>query len=311
MAELHPELEDLRQLRKTFSELKTFDLPIGLDGRCRTHPFPWWTVTGRNQPRKGFIYALPKWARFLVKPAPGRALAYLDLVSAEFGIAAALSQDRAMMETYRSGEDNYLKLAKLAGAVPQDATKESHPNQRKLYKVAMLAAQYGATEFGLSGQLGISKIEARDILNDLKRIYEKYFTWIECTVIFAQNDHRLTAPMGWAMSINEYTKPRSVFNFPMQAACAEILHIATTMMVDRGVQLCAMIHDAVLIEAAIEDIERDCEIAKECWRAASEIVLGGFALESDCTITRFPDRYFEKDGEAMWNRLQAMIAPAA
>ena len=156
MAELNPELEDLRQMRKTFLEMKNFDLPVGSDGRCRTHPFPWWTVTGRNQPKRGFVFSLPKWARFLIKPAPGRALAYLDLVSAEFGIAAALSGDKQMMETYRSPEDNYLHLAKLAGAVPANATKQSHAKARKLYKVAMLGSQYDMSEWGLSKQVGVS-----------------------------------------------------------------------------------------------------------------------------------------------------------
>ena len=308
MAELHPELEDLRQMRKTFSEMKLFDLPIGEDGRCRTHPFPWWTVTGRNQPKRGFIFSLPKWARFLIKPAPGRALAYLDLVSAEFGIAAALSQDKRMMETYRDEEDNYLRLAKLAGAVPADATKLSHSRERKLYKVAMLGSQYDMSEWGLSKQVGVSRSEAKGILDSLKDVYRRYFTWIEYTVILAQSSHRLAAPMGWSTPVNEQTNPRSLFNFPMQAACAEILHIATEMMIDRGIQIDAMVHDAVLIEAAEEDIDRHCDIVRECWWAASEIVLGGFGLDSDCKITRYPESYFDEDGEKMWQRLQQMTA---
>ena len=152
------------------------------------------------------------------------------------------------------------------------------------------------------------RIEAKGILDNLKNVYRKYFTWIEYTVILAQSNHKLSAPMGWSTPVTEHTNPRSLYNFPMQAACAEILHVATEMMIDRGVQIDAMVHDAVLIESAIETIDRDCEIVKECWRRASEIVLGGFGLDSDCKTTRYPDSYFDEDGEEMWRRLQQMIA---
>jgi DNA polymerase-1 len=308
MAELHPELEDLRVMRNTFSELKTFDLPIGADGRCRTPVFPYWTSTGRNQPKRGFIFSLPKWTRFLIKPGPGRALAYLDLESAEFGIAAALSGDRAMMSTYAGAEDNYLATAKLAGAVPVDATKRSHPRERKHYKIATLGLQYGMTEWGLALQLGISCAEAKRILDDLSRVYHSYFDWIIDVVAAAQAFGRIAAPMGWALHVTEETNPRSLFNFPMQATCAEILRIAADLMVKRGLQVCAMIHDAVLIEGAVQNIDRDCEIANGCWTEASVDVLDGFALKSDCVITRYPKRFVDEDGQKMWNRLRELKA---
>jgi len=118
----------------------------------------------------------------------------------------------------------------------------------------------------------------------------------------------MTAPMGWRITVNEDTNPRSLFNFPMQTSCAEILRVATTMMLDNGIQLCALVHDAVLIEAPLDRIGHDVAIAQQCWREASQIVLDGFALESDCVVTKYPDRYFDEDGEHMWLRLQEMIA---
>ena len=62
-------------------------------------------------------------------------------------------------------------------------------------------------------------------------------------------------------------------------------------------------HDATLIETPIGQITVDVEIAKRCWKRASEIVLGGFALDSDCKIVRYPDIYHDDDGEEMWMRL--------
>jgi len=50
MAYLHPEIEPLRQLRKTLSSFRNFKLPIGPDGRVRCYLAPFASKTGRNQP---------------------------------------------------------------------------------------------------------------------------------------------------------------------------------------------------------------------------------------------------------------------
>jgi hypothetical protein len=66
-----------------------------------------------------------------------------DWEQQEFGIAAALSGDGAMIEAYATG-DPYLTFAKQAGAVPPDVTKQSHPKER--FKVCSLGVQYGMSE---------------------------------------------------------------------------------------------------------------------------------------------------------------------
>ena len=41
---------------------------------------------------------------------------------------------------------------------------------------------------------------------------------------------------------------------------------------------------------------------------ASEIVLGGFALDADSKVVRYPHVYHDEDGEEMWNRLLGVLA---
>ena len=304
----YPELEPLRVLRGMFVDMKEFKLPIGKDGRARTFPFPWASVTGRNQPGRGFIYGQAKWTRFLMKPAPGRAIAYLDLKSAEFGIAGALSGDKNMTAAYRSDDDVYLATAKLTGAAPKSATKQSHPTVRGIYKVATLGMQYGMSAWGLESKLGITVPEAQRLIDAIHRVYRTYFHWIEDLVPTSQALGKIEAPMGWAMHVDADTNPRTLKNFPMQTACGEILRIAVDMMLDRGIMLCATVHDAVLIESSVRNIARDCEIAAESWSAASRIVLDGFELKTDCAVTKYPRRYFEEDGQEMWDRVRHLIA---
>ena len=57
-----------------------------------------------------------------------------------------------MKQTYASG-DPYLEFAKLAGAVPPDATKKSHLKERALYKETVLAVNYGMGEESLAERI--------------------------------------------------------------------------------------------------------------------------------------------------------------
>jgi hypothetical protein len=95
----------MRELRFSLSQLRLADLAVGSDGRNRAMLSPFRAKSGRNAPSNAkFIFGPSTWLRGLIKPEPGRAVAYADWGRQEFGIAAALSGDRAMMEAYRSGD---------------------------------------------------------------------------------------------------------------------------------------------------------------------------------------------------------------
>jgi DNA polymerase-1 len=99
----------------------------------------------------------------------------------------------------------------------------------------------------------------------------------------------------------------------VQAAGAETLRIACIMMMRHGIELLAPIHDAVLIEAPIERIEADVALAQEIMRRASRVVLnpgadGDIELRTDAKIVRYPDRYADKRGTAVWERVLELLA---
>lgn len=104
------------------------------------------------------------------------------------------------------------------------------------------------------------------------------------------------------MHVHRGVEDNTLLNWPMQAACAEILRLATTRMVDMGLSICITVHDAVLLEAPLEEIDEHVEIAKESWRWASEKVLR-FRLDADAKIVRYPDRYTDQDGTEAWNQM--------
>ena len=89
MAESYPALQPLRQLRQALDMLGLSDLPVGGDGRNRCLMSPFGTITGRCAPSTSrFIFARPAWMRSLIRPEEGRALAYIDWSSQEYGVGA-------------------------------------------------------------------------------------------------------------------------------------------------------------------------------------------------------------------------------
>jgi hypothetical protein len=134
MAKAYPLVSPMRELRSALSDLRLNDLQVGQDGRNRTILSVFRARTGRNQPGSTkYIFGPSVWLRSLIKPPAGYGVAYIDWSQQEFGIAAALSGDTAMMAAYNSG-DPYLEFAKQARAVPADATKATHGPKRELFK---------------------------------------------------------------------------------------------------------------------------------------------------------------------------------
>jgi DNA polymerase-1 len=143
MARRHPVITPMRELRVSLSKLRLNDLAVGHDGRNRCLLSAFNAKSSRNLPSsKKFIFGPAVWIRGLIRPEPGMAVAYIDYAQQEFGIAAALSGDPAMLAAYMSG-DPYLEFAKQAGAVPSDGTREAHGAVRELFKTCALGVQYG------------------------------------------------------------------------------------------------------------------------------------------------------------------------
>jgi DNA polymerase I-like protein with 3'-5' exonuclease and polymerase domains len=244
--------------------------------------------------------------RGLIRPEPGQALAYIDYEQQEFGIAAALSGDTAMMEAYASG-DPYLAFAKQAGAVPAEATKHTHKVERERFKVCALAVQYGMGEVSLSESLNICEAGARELLQLHRDTYPTFWQWSEAAVNHAMLRSYLYTVFGWRVHVGRDANPRSLANFPMQGNGAEMLRLACCLATERGIEVCAPVHDALLISAPINEIESAVANCQAAMREASELVLAGFALRTDVKIIRYPERYTDPRGERMWSEVWSLL----
>ena len=297
----------MRNLRHALSQMRLNDLAVGQNGRNRLLLSPFGSRSSRNTPSNTkFIFGPSAWLRGLIQPPPGHGLAYVDWASQEVGIAAALSGDPMLIEAYQSG-DPYLAFAKQIGAVPMDATKASHKSVRDQYKAVVLGVNYGMGERALADAIERPIAEARNLLRRHSETYRTFWRWSEAAVDIAMTQGEIRTVFGWPLRVGPNVNPRTLSNFPMQANGAEMLRLACCLATERGIQVCAPIHDAVLICAPLEDLEDDIAAMRQSMAEASRVVLDGFELGTDAELVRWPDRYMDPRGAVMWAKVMELL----
>jgi DNA polymerase I-like protein with 3'-5' exonuclease and polymerase domains len=311
MARAYPqEVGPIRDvLRIHRGELKKIELSVGADGRNRVLLSAFGARTGRNQPSNTrFIFGPAAFLRSLIRPGPGRGIAYCDWSAQELAIAAALSGDQVMQDAYRSG-DPYLFLARKAGAVPDDATKQTHPAEREAFKVVSLGVLYGLSAEGLARRLDVPVCRGRELLRMHQEVFRRFWQWSDRIEMEAMLTGRLRTTFGWSVRVpggfhpqtmRPNANPRSLRNFPMQGNGAEMLRLACCLATERGITVCAPIHDALLVEGPAGEMDSIVQATKEAMREASLTVLNGFPIRVDAKVVRYPHRFADERGREMW-----------
>lgn len=308
MAKAYPQIAPLRELRYTLGQLRLESLAVGSDGRNRCLLSPFGAKSSRNTPSNAkFIFGPSCWLRGLIRPEPGRAMAYVDYSQQEFAIAAKLSGDTAMMAAYRSG-DPYLAFAKQAGAVPEDATRQSHKQVRDLFKTCALGVQYGMAERSLAARIGQPTIVGRKLLEAHRRTYPRFWRWSQAAMDHATLHRSIHTVFGWTLKAGDDPNPRTFANFPMQGNGAEMLRLACCLATERGIEVCAPIHDALLVEGPADGIGDVVHNTQAAMAEASRVVLEGFEVRTDAKVVMHPERYMDERGERMWESIIGILS---
>jgi DNA polymerase family A len=230
----------------------------------------------------------------------------------EFLGAAAVSDGHTgssnpMLELYRSG-DPYLNFGKIIGQIAPDATRETPGVKeiRERLKVLCLGTQYGMQTATLATRLGVSDIEAHEMLLHHRGLFSQYWHWSEDWLQHALDSGTMKTVFGWqcATGIAEFNE-RSIRNWPVQSTCADLFRLAYVWGTRHGLTLIAPVHDAVLLEAPEDQIEADVALMREIMRRASRVILnptagGTIELRTDAKIVRYPDRCTDSRGTEMW-----------
>jgi DNA polymerase I-like protein with 3'-5' exonuclease and polymerase domains len=162
-------------------------------------------------------------------------------------------------------------------------------------------------EESLAAKINQPVARARQLLSLHKQTYRTFWKWSDSAVDEALLNGRLWSVFDWQILVTQNINARSLRNFPMQANGAEMLRVACILMVDAGIRVCAPVHDALLIEAPVDQLDRTVAKAQAIMRRASSIVLNGFELGSDAKLIVYPDRYMDERGTRMWEAVMGIV----
>jgi DNA polymerase-1 len=308
MSSLYPIVNPLRELRCSLSQLKLNALAVGVDAKNRVPLWAYCTKTARCAPSTTkYVFGPAKWLRFTVMPPPGLALVHRDYQQQEVRIAAILSGDRALLAAYESG-DVYLGIAEQIGLLRDGMSDEERGAVRDLSKIIVLSIQYGAGARSLAVRTGMTRSEAHEILARLRARFPRFYDFVLSVGDHAGLNLEISTCFDWRLKCPSGSNPRTIRNFPMQAAGAMILHAACLLAERRGIEIVAPVHDAFVAQCQARDAEDVSAALDRVMRDAGAIVLRGYELPTDKQIIKAGERYFDKRGAAMWDTVTGLLA---
>ena len=308
------EIQIYQKIKYFLNLTKLSSLTPGYDGRARCSFNMFGTETGRcTLPSSLFVFSGPAWVRNFIKPGWGNWCAYIDFSQQEVAIMGYLSQDKKLIEAYKSG-DVFINTAKLIGLVPDYATEESHKKERNICKTLFYAQGYGAGPGYVKGQVGCSMLKARHLLRLFKHTYRTYNNWIENKIKLAAIQGKMTTCYGWQRYLNGKAKigkngklksiRNSLLNFPIQATASEILRVAIIELNKNHFEINAPIHDALLVSIPIDDFDERIELAKKLMVKAAEKVVGPIRVHADIIKGNFKQEpEIQKDFDEIFNEI--------
>jgi DNA polymerase I len=307
---LRPELPELRLLRELFTtlgQMRSAGLAIGAGDRNRTQLKPFQAITGRNLPSTSeFIFGPARWMRGFIKPPEGFGLAYLDFKAEEVAIMAAFSKDARLAEHYASG-DVYWRFAVATGLDDPTATGLARKAIRDLVKVVFLAVLYGMQAPSLARKTGKTLAEAKELLRLFATTYPDCMRWREEIVDRARLNGWLSTSFGWRRRGCENAPATELMNWPIQSAGSDLMRMVCIAATEAEIEVAAPVHDGFLIVAPLARLGDEIGRMKAIMIRASEIVTGGLPIQVEVEEVRFPGRYMDERGKAMWDRVMGLL----
>jgi DNA polymerase I len=216
-------------------------------------------------------------------PEKGNKLISADYSQLELRILAHITKDPVMSKAFREGEDIHANTARLVfGAKGEKDLKE----KRRLAKIVNFGIAYAVEAFGLSTRVGISRAEARKVIDDYFATYKGIRKYMDRTPEEARDKGYVTSLFGrrrYFPGINDrnYTvrsrAEREAINMPIQGTASDIVKIAMIRVANalkrEGLEtrMIMQVHDELLFEAPAGEVKRAAELIKREMEAAAKL----------------------------------------
>lgn len=275
------EYRELAKLQSTYVET----LPTMCDKNERIHTdfIQTGTATGRLSCREPNLQNIPvrneagRKIRSAFTATPGTILISADYSQIELVVLAHLSQDKNMCNAFISGTDVHKATAALIFGVPQE---EVTPQMRRTAKTINFGVIYGMSAFRLANDLGISRTQAAEFIENYFKTYSSVNDFINSTIqkteetgfvqtIFGRK--RQIANINSKNKLEKSGAERMAVNTPVQGSAADIVKKAmldvSKALEEENTQakLILQVHDELLVECPDnpQTIEKTISIIKE------------------------------------------------
>ena len=183
---------------------------------------------------------------------------------------------------------------KYYGKPIEEITKEERSNA----KAVNFGIVYGISDFGLSEQLGISRKQAKNYIDQYLQEYSGIKKYMEDVVEMAKTKGYAVDLFGRRRNINELSSSnymvrefgkRAAMNTPIQGTAADIMKIAMINVYNElkkqnlKSKIVLQVHDEMIIEANFKKKKKVKEILKKSMESAAKLRVPLIAELSEAT----------------------------
>lgn len=291
----HPIIDEILEFRAVKKLLSTYIEPFPSfvspsDGRVHTTFNQALTATGRLSSSNPNLQNIPirtergkEIRKAFVAGEPDGVIVSADYSQIELRIMAHISQDQHLIQAFREGRDIHSATAEKIFGISHD---EVTPDQRRIAKTANFGIMYGISSFGLAQRLGISRTDAKKLIDDYFAAFPAIRSFIDDTIASARENGYVETLFGRRRYLPDISSrnatvralaERTAVNAPIQGTAADIIKMAM-INVDRKMReaglksrMVLQIHDELLFDTIHDEIDTLMSIVKEQMEHVTEL----------------------------------------
>lgn len=292
--EIVPLMLDYRSLRK-LKNTYVDPLPEMLDksdGRIHTHFMQTVAATGRLSSTSPNLQNIPirtekgrEIRKAFVPRDDNHWLMAADYSQIELRIIAALSEDENMVQAFKDGHDIHAATAARVYGVELDKVDRI---QRSNAKAVNFGIIYGQSAFGLSQNLGISRKEAKEIIDNYFEQYPKIKSYMDEAKEKAKEKgyvetimkrRRYLPDIHSNNAIVRGYAERNAINAPIQGSAADIIKLAMIKVFNRlekenlQSKMILQVHDELIFDVPKSEKEQMTKLVQEEMEGAIEMIV--------------------------------------
>ena len=270
LIDAHPIIEKILNWRSVAKLAGTYAdaLPhqIAHDGRIHTTYLQTSTNTGRLSSRDPNLQNIPaktalgeQIRKCFIAPL-GRVLISVDYSQIQLRLLADMANVKTFKETFNNGADIHAQTARRIFNIPDDQPVPKE--MRRAAKTVNFSIIYGVSAFGLSSQLGISRGDAKSIIDSYMAGLPEIQDYIESTKQFAMDNACVYTPWGRRIDLPDVKNPRlrayamrAAINAPIQGFEADLMRRAVIEINEKivrpnsdTIRMIMQVHDEIVFE---------------------------------------------------------------